>query len=200
MSIAINTIKSESIRSKYESLGVDLYYSNLGKDYQNPHSEYALSCFEDIWNSYILKNLDTVNSTSTFRVLDFACGDGLISKYLKSSYLNLLNSNSLIINGCDKYLDERYEFETGLNCFPYSFEDVANFSHTLPKYDLIVISYAIDLVKESYLDNFLYSLSQLTNKLLIIRPNNHLLDSYCWKLSYNNRFNKARGYLYEKII
>lgn len=171
---------SLSIRKEYETLGVDNYYTDNSETYHNPHAIFALNCLEQLWSEQF-KN-----------VLDFACGDGLASKYLRKNH----NIDNII--GCDKFMYSRYERETKNTCFQFSFEDIANGNFELPKVDVIVFSYAIDLVKTSYLNNMLYNLSNISESLIVIRPNNHIVEHFSWKLEQTVKVEKSRGMLYKK--
>lgn len=172
---------SLSIRKEYETLGVDNYYIENAESYHNPHAIFALQCIEKLW-------------TESFKnVLDFACGDGLASKYLRK------NKNVDSIIGCDKFMFSRYERETKNQCFRFSFEDIANGNFELPKVDVIVFSYAIDLVKASYLNNLLYNLSNVSDNLIVVRPNNHTVEHFSWKLEQFVKVEKSRGMLYKKL-
>jgi len=173
---------SLAIRNEYQTVGVDNYYIDNANTYVNPHSKQALDCLDALWQS------------SFTSVLDLACGDGLITKHLKTNRF----SGSIV--GCDKFLFSRYRKETQCPCFEYSFQDIARQKHDLPMIDLTVISYAIDLVEKSYLDNMLFSLSLVSDYLLIIRPNSHLIDHYSWKLVNSVKMGKARGTIYKKNI
>lgn len=167
------------IRNEYQAIGIDTYYSEKGDEYSNPHSKDAVSCLNAVWND------------SWTSVLDFACGDGLMTKALSSRKIpNIV--------GCDKFMSSRYEKETQKNCLKLSFEEVANFEHELPLTDIVVFSYAIDIVPSTYLSGLLYALSCSTEYLLVIRPNNHKLEHFSWSIDKEVRFGKARGVLYKK--
>ncbi len=169
---------SKAIRQLYDSQGVEGYYSSNIENYENPHSKFAIDCLSNQWQS---------NFKS---VIDFACGDGLISKYLA------FNQMAVNISGCDKFMASRYISETGFHCVEASFEDIANFKINLPKVDVIVISYAIDLVQPSYLKKLLYALSCYADNLLVIRPNNHTISSDFWEEVSYFKSGKAKSFLY----
>lgn len=170
---------SNAIRKMYDEFGVDSYYSQNSDTYENPHSTFALDCIFNQWNKEFKS------------VIDLACGDGLVSKFLESHKL----AESII--GCDKFLFERYTKETKLPCIQSSFEDIANFKTILPNVDVIVISYAIDLVPKTYLNKFLYALSCYGKFLLIVRPNNHSINSDFWdEISYY-KSEKSKSFLYK---
>lgn len=171
---------SKPIRQLYDDQGVVGYYSENSDTYQNPHSKFAIDCLVNQWN----KNFKSV--------LDLACGDGLITKHLTSNHM------ADVIYGCDKFMYERYTKETGNVCYPLSFEDIASFNFDIPKVDIIVISYAIDLIPKSYLNQFLLALSFFSEYLLIIRPNNHSIDETYWKAANSFKSGKSKSILYQK--
>lgn len=168
------------IREEYNDLGVEGFYLNKGDVYDNPHKSYIEECLSFHWKDNFKK------------VLDLGCGDGLVSKYIKKRY------KTTSIYGCDAYMKDRYEKETGNKCYSYSFEDIAKGVKDLPEVDIIVISYAIDLLDRNYLNNFLYCLSLYSNKLLIIRPNKHTLPELYWKEKERFFFSKSKSIIYEK--
>lgn len=171
-----------SIRKEYETLGVDTYYSDHAETYHNPHAVFALNCLDQLWK----KDFKSV--------LDFACGDGLVSKHLAKTQC----VDGIV--GCDKFMFSRYIKETHNECFQYSFEDISNGAFELPKVDVIVFSYAIDLVGSSYLNTMLYGLSTVSDNLIVIRPNNHVVDHFAWSLHKTVKTEKSRGMLYTKTI
>lgn len=171
-----------SIRKEYEKLGVDTYYSDHAETYHNPHASFALSCLDQLWKAEFKT------------VLDFACGDGLVSKHLAKT------QKSTKVMGCDKFLFFRYQRETLNKCFQFSFEDIANGHFQMPHVDVIVFSYAIDLVEHSYLNNLLYGLSTIADNLIVIRPNNHSIDHFAWTVEKSVKVEKSRGVLYKKTI
>lgn len=170
-----------AIRNEYTQMGVGNYYLQNADTYENPHSNFAINCLNQLWNP----------AFST--VLDLACGDGLISKHLKNSQFKGT------IVGCDKYLSARYMKETGNHCHSFSFEEIANGQHDLPKVDVIVISYALDLIEKSYLNTFMFALSLISDNLIVIRPNNHKVDHFAWTVAQGSRSEKARGVLYKTV-
>ncbi len=170
---------SLSVRNEYQSVGVDNYYIQNSETYENPHSKFALDCLDALWRDEFIN------------VLDFACGDGLVSKHLAKT-------KSCNVFGCDKFLYERYSRETGNTAFSYSFEDVANGLANFPEFDVIVFSYAIDIVEKSYLSNLLYMLSLFTKHLIVIRPNNHIIDHFSWKPEKVVKSFKSRGIIYSR--
>lgn len=173
---------TKAIRLLYNEQGVDGYYSNNTETYKNPHSIFAIECLNNQW-LFDFKS-----------VIDLACGDGLISKHLTH------NNMADTIIGCDKFMHSRYEKETGNKCLKLSFEDIANFKDELPKTDIIVISYAIDLIPKSYLQQFLFALSLSSNYLLVIRPNKHSINSPYWNEVKYFKSGKSNSFLYKKTL
>ncbi|AQW89012.1 putative S-adenosyl-L-methionine-dependent methyltransferase [Erwinia phage pEa_SNUABM_50] len=173
------------ITEQYRTLGVQNFYScpSIQKTYQNPHGQFIIECLNNSFYQYFTENAS---------VLDLGSGNGLISHALKTCGVHN-------IEGSDKYMYERYTEETGFKCYPYSFEDISDFNCTFEKeYDVIICSYAFDLVPESYRQKLLYALSTYTETLILIRPNSHELISDIWKLEYKNRTGKSRVTMYQK--
>ncbi|SOK58758.1 hypothetical protein [Yersinia phage fHe-Yen9-04] len=173
------------ITEQYRTIGVQNFYSNpsIQQSYLNPHSTYIIECLNDSFYQYFTENTS---------VLDLASGNGIISHALKSYGVHN-------IEGSDKYMYERYTEETGFLCYPYSFEDIADFNCIFEKeYDVIICSYAFDLVPESYKNKLLYALSTYTDTLILIRPNSHELSSDIWKVVHKNKIEKTRSIIYQK--
>ena len=167
-----------SIREQYDAVGIDQYYLKYGNEYSNPHERDVVSCLKSLYNENRHK-----------AVFDFACGDGLVSKWI--------GQRSYIV-GNDCYMKERYVNETGNKCYGYSFKEFINFNNSFEeRFDLTVISYALDLCDKDIVPMLLYRLSLISNELIIIRPNNHLIDSPYWTLSntHTNRKSKASMYI-----
>lgn len=170
-----------SIRQQYDSIGIQEYYSKHSNDYSNPHYSDVISCLEYHYN----KNRHVA-------VFDFACGDGLVSKWI--------GNNSYII-GNDCYLKDRYMRETGNGCYGYSFNDFIKFSNAINEsFDLTIISYALDLCDKEIVPMLLYRLALISNELLIIRPNKHLLSSPYWLLTDTNKIGKSNSSLYKSTL
>lgn len=173
------------VTEQYRKIGVQEYYkdTNTQQNYINPHAEYVNESLLNAFYEYF---------TEDATVLDLCCGNGLVSSVLKSC--GVLN-----IEGADKYMFERYTEETGFNCFHYSFEDIADFNCMFDKYyDVIICSYAFDIVPESYRNKLLYALSTYTDKLILIRPNSHEINSELWELVHKNKVHKSTATIYKK--
>lgn len=154
------------------------FYEHIGAQYSNPHKEYVYKCLDDL----------VPNFHGT--VLDFACGTGDVSKYF--------STNKCI--GVDKYLHNEYIQLTDNKCYQYSFEDIADFKFNITeRIDLIVCSYAIDLVPGTYLNKLLYSLSTVSKNLVLVRPNSHIIPDHYWKVKSKTRHLKSKAVLYEAL-
>lgn len=173
------------ITEHYRSIGVQEYYQNeeTQRTYENPHAEFATKSLLASFHQYF---------TEDATVLDLCSGNGLISSVLKSCGVQ-------DIEGADKYMYERYSEETGFICHPYSFEDIADFNVQFEKYyDVIVCSYAFDIVPDSYKNKLLYALSTYTDTLILIRPNSHILESDIWEMIHRTKVHKSTATVYKK--
>lgn len=173
------------ITDQYRTIGVQEFYasSDVQETYTNPHSNFITECLQDSYYKYFTENTS---------VLDLGSGNGLVSSLLKSCGVHN-------IEGSDKYMHERYTEETQFKCYPYSFEDIADFNCTFDKnYDVIICSYAYDLVPDSYRSKLLYALSTYSDNLILIRPNSHKLVDNNWNLIYDNKVQKSRSTVYQK--
>lgn len=169
------------IRDEYNKVGIAEFYKVKSEAYMNPHQKLVEDCLLYHWD----------NKYET--VLDMACGDGLVTKYLKNK--NLISKGNIL--GCDAYMYERYEKETKEKCLKYTFEDISKGIFDIPKVDIIIMSYAIDLVEKTYLNTFLYGLSTISEKLLIIRPNKHVIPEVYWKKESCYFNGKSKSILYK---
>lgn len=167
-----------SIRENYIEKGVESYYSNYGNEYENPHTQDVIKCLRYFYSKNKHK-----------KILDLACGDGLVTKWI---------GNKSNVIGSDGYLHKRYTRETKNKCYPYTFADICDFNNYIDNnFDLIIFSYAIDLVESSYIQQLLYRLSLISKELLIIRPNKHLIDSPFWNYLEFHYEGKAKATFYE---
>lgn len=145
----------ESIRKGYEIFGVDDFYKNIGGEYKNPHLDDIKNC--------ILKLNENINFG---RVLDLGAGLGEVSSIL-------MNLNYYDIVGCDPYLYKEYENKTGLKCLKYSFSDIQMGKLDNMNFDTVIASYSLHLSNISILPDVLWKLSLISDKLIILSPNNN---------------------------
>jgi predicted nicotinamide N-methyase len=162
----------------YNEYGVDQYYSQIGSRYTNPHTEYI--------NLSLKHDLDVSK-----KYLDLSSGDGVVSKFLVCQGITQ-------VRGCDPYLHSSYEKNLKLRCYPYSFTDILN-GKLKEKFDVIICSYALHLLPESYLPNFLYKLTEVGNRLIILSPHKKPNINFFWKLEKNLKFGKTHRRDYIKI-
>jgi len=168
------------ITNQYRTIGVDKYYQDHAIDYDNPHKAQVIECLKKLY------------SAKCEKVLDLACGDGLVTKWIKAHF-------EADIIGCDKFMADRYKKETGRDCKEFTFQDIANNKSNLDKdFNVVICSYAIDLVPQSYMPNLLWQLAQMSERLLIIRPNNHVLDNTFWEVESKAKEGKAKAVLYKR--
>ena len=87
------------------------------------------------------------------------------------------------ISGVDPYTYTRYEEVTGLPCGRHAFVDILNGAMDGEKYDVIVISYALHLVKDGMMHDFCRKLGELGKKMILIAPHKFpvMKESYAWK-------------------
>jgi hypothetical protein len=168
-----NKMESKSIRHKYEQLGIKEYYKNNGDLYSNPHFSIIEKSFFKVFEIIYDKFNTKIN------ILDFACGDGIIS-LLITSFIKNKNIQNIEIDGSDPYLSSQYLKNNKnnifvSNCYIFGYEDIIKkelFSENNMKqyYDIIIISFAIHLLDKKYEKFFLNKISYHTKYLLIISP------------------------------
>ena len=166
------------ISDGYRSEGVGKFYENHSREYANPHAIYVEQC------------LNYCTFQSGEQILDLGCGDGLVTKILK-------RRGPYHVVGLDKYMAQRYRDETGFQCLEASFEEIA--MQGLPtdqEFDSVVCSYMVDIIPESYRHNFFWNVAAQTNRLIVIRPNSHVLEYPFLELEYQQKFEKAKMAVY----
>lgn len=162
---------------EYQKHGIDSFYTKIGEDYYNPHEK-------DI------KTLITAIYEPNLTYLDLGAGDGIVSQAL-------IEAGCLNVEGCEPYLFDLYKKRTNKNCLKLTFEDISKGLLT-KKYDVIICSYAMHLLDESFLPNLLYYLSQSANQLIILSPHKRpKIESY-WSLSNTEVLNKTKMKTYTK--
>lgn len=172
-----------SIRHYYETLGVQKYYEEYGNHYSNPHESKLFVVLSEVVRKYIPENS---------RVLDFACGDGLVTRYL-------CESKSIHVEGCDPYTKEQYMKTTNKPCLSYSFLDIA--TGQLDKtYDVVICCYAYHLIDKSLVHDFLYYLSTKCQRFIVVSQtkNIHLQSNY-WKLMASHKRDKVYVFVMDSV-
>jgi hypothetical protein len=146
-----------AIRPKYEAYGVQGFYEQFGEGYRNPH--------EEIINKLLQEALATWELDLT-KVLDLACGSGEITLALRK--IGHIDINA--IEGIDPYTYAAYEKRTGQVAERFTFEEIAASVLLGRNYSLIVCSFALHLVEESWLPLLCYQLGLISDSLIVITP------------------------------
>ena len=143
------------IHSEYKTYGVDNFYKNFSKIYKNPHEEKI----DNIYKKYIKEEIKKND-----KILDIACGDGLISRLI----LNYNENNN--VDGLDPYFSNQYVK------YNMDFKDIVSGKLLKEKlfYDVCICSYAFHLIPNEMVYDFLTQLSFISSKLIIISPSKKL--------------------------
>lgn len=172
----------DSIRGQYEAHGADGYYQQHGADYRNPHEAI-------IWR--IMQQVVPAWGIDCSSVLDLACGSGEITLILRAmGYPN--------VQGIDPYTHEAYFARTGQVAECHRFEDIAQGVLADRRYSLIVCSFALHLVDESWLPALLLQLRQIAPALLILTPHKRpqIRPTWSWTLRQETLIERVRTRLY----
>ena len=178
---------NNSIRPRYEILGVDDFYKNIGGDYYNPHIFDIKKCIK----KSISYGYDKFDKT-----LDLASGLGEITNILYK-----LGYTDINIVGCDPYLYKLYELKTGNKCLNYSFSDIQKGKLNKFNFDTIICSYALHLADDSIIPELMWNLSLISKVFIIISPNNKPIIRYNgdWELKYSFKEGKSKCRIYESL-
>lgn len=172
----------EAIRSKYEELGVEEYYSKFGSEYRNPHEPIIAEVLREAVSRW---SLDLSN------VLDLACGSGEVT-------LALGELGARRIDGVDPFTAEAYQARTGQPAEASSFEQIAAGVMEGRRYSLVACSFAMHLIDESWLPTLLFQLARISDCLLIVTPHKRpeLKAEWGWALEGEFVIEKVRARLY----
>lgn len=178
----MQTDETVGIRHQYKEHGVEGYYSQFGDDYRNPH--------EPIIREVILEAVRYWKLNIT-RVLDLACGSGEVTLVLRQ-----LGSQQ--IDGVDPHTGEAYLARTGQQAEAISFEQIAAGALAGRQYSLIVCSFAMHLIDESWLPSLLAQLGLISDSLLILTPHKRpaIKAAWGWKLEDEFVSERVRARLY----
>lgn len=158
---------NHSFRDIYDKMSVGGYYES-GKEsipYVNHHKSEV--------QKLLLENLPNL---SLGRVLDLACGDGLVTETIKKH----LGKNAIYsyIIGCDPYTSKEYRENTGRPCIELSFKDlvvqgVNDLGFGYKSFSCIICSFGLHLCERSMLPDLTWRLSEISDVLVVISPSKY---------------------------
>lgn len=171
-----------SIRHQYEEHGVEGYYSQFGAEYCNPHEPIIREAIQESIRRWQL-NLN--------HVLDLACGSGEVTRILREA-------GCCQIDGIDPHTGDAYLARTGQRAEGFSFEQIAAGALAERQYSLIVCSFAMHLIDESWLPALLAQLGLISDTLLILTPHKRpdIKATWGWKLEDEFVNQRVRARLY----
>ncbi|MEO6724657.1 MAG: methyltransferase domain-containing protein [Blastocatellia bacterium] len=174
--------KIAAIRTHYEEHGVEGYYLQFGAQYRNPHEVIIREILQEAGRLWQL-NLN--------QVLDLACGSG-------EATLALRDLGGGHIDGVDPHTGEAYLARTGQQAEAISFEQIAAGALAGRQYSLIVCSFAMHLIDESWLPALLAQLGLISGSLLILTPHKRpaIKAAWGWKLEDEFVSERVRARLY----
>lgn len=174
--------ETPAIRHQYEEHGVEGYYEQFGADYRNPHEPVIREVLREAVERW---RLDLT------RVLDLACGSG-------EATLVLRELGAVEIDGVDPYTNEAYLARTGKAAESFSFEQIAAGALAERSYSLIVCSFAMHLIEESWLPALLARIAMISGSLLIITPHKRpeIKAEWNWTLADEFVIERVRARLY----
>lgn len=172
----------DAIRHQYQEHGVEEFYSQFGAEYRNPHEPIIADVLREAVGCWNL-NLS--------HVLDLACGSGEVT-------LALQRLGARQIDGVDPFTSEAFLNRTGQPAEAVSFEQVAAGALAERRYSLIVCSFAMHLVAESWLPTLLFQLGEISDCLLILTPHKRpeLKTEWGWTLEGEFVIERVRARLY----
>lgn len=170
----------ESIRDKYKKMGVEDYYRYNKDLYKNPHGD------------RVNKTLDWVlDNIQIGKYLDLSCGDGQVTEYLISKGFTDFKAS-------DPYLWDVYTKKFGIECYPYSFQDIAK-NGINENFDTIICSYALHLCPKSYMNNLLYNISISCEWFVVISPSKYPIISDYFELYSSSIINRTHVRIYKSL-
>jgi SAM-dependent methyltransferase len=172
----------EAIRLKYEEHGVEEYYSQFGAEYRNPHEPTIVEVLREAVRRW---HLDLTHA------LDLACGSGEVT-------LVLQELGAMRIDGVDPFTGEAFRARTGQQAEAFNFEQIAEGVLAERRYSLIVCSFAMHLIEESWLPTLLFRLGEISDCLLILTPHKRpeLKSQWGWTLEGEFMIERVRARLY----
>ncbi len=172
-----------SIRSRYESVGVNAFYQNEGDDYRNPHEEAIGQLLAQVVPEW---RLDLTS------VLDLAAGSGEVT-------LALRELGAGRVAGIDPFTFRAYARRTGDVAERLTFAQIAAGGLRGREYSLIVCSFALHLCEASRLPVVAQELSLIAPSLLVIMPHKRpvLRPGWGWSLRNETVRRRVRARLYD---
>jgi hypothetical protein len=174
-------IKEYGIRDEYSKIGVMNFYKFNKTSYINPHLEKVHLCLDFVVDKIKITNF-----------LDLAAGNGEVTSYLK-------NKRITDATGCDPYLFETYEKNTGKKCLDYSFENISD-NGLNNFYQTIICSYALHLCDKSYFNNLLYNLSINCEYFVLISPSKYPIISNYFQIINSIIINKSHCKIFKSLV
>ncbi len=176
--------KSSALRCQYEQHGVENYYAQFGAEYRNPHEPIIAEVLREAVSRW---NLDLSC------VLDLACGSGEVTLVLRE-----LGAGQ--VDGIDPYTGEAYQARTSQQAETFSFEEISMGALERRQYSVVVCSFAMHLIKESWLPSLLFQVAGISGCLLIITPHKRpeLKGEWGWTLKDEFVIERVRARLYKK--
>jgi SAM-dependent methyltransferase len=175
----------KGIRPLYDELGAQAYYEQHGAAYRNPHEAIVARAIQSAVTRW---KLDTT------RVLDLACGSG-------EATLALAAAGVQSVVGVDPYTWQAYEARTGRAALRHTFEDIALGALAEQRFSLVVCSFALHLLADSWLPPLCHQLAVIAPALLIITPHKRpaLAEAWGWRLHAEDIAERVRARLYLRI-
>ncbi|MBK9317139.1 MAG: class I SAM-dependent methyltransferase [Acidobacteria bacterium] len=172
----------DDIRSQYEALGVTRYYSEYGASYRNPHEPVVREIIGLALNHW---HPDLSN------VLDLACGSGEVTLALRDL---ATCPDNVRVSGIDPYTAEAYRARTGNTADPISFEQIGGGALAGRRYSLIICSFAMHLIDQSWLPVLLLQLGLISDTMWILTPHKRpeFRPEWGWILNDELIFNRVR--------
>lgn len=175
-----------SIRSEYESHGVEQFYARSGAAYRNPHEPVLRRLLKTVASDWIL---------DLSHILDLAAGSGEVT-------LILADLGAGTIEACDPFTQAAYFARTGRAPQSWSFDDIAAGVLADRRYSLVVCSFALHLCEETRLAGVAFALAMVSPALLILTPHKRpvLRAEWGWALERETVIERVRGRLYRSTF
>lgn len=175
----------KKISDEYRVKGIDGFYQSEGEFYRNPHEFAIVNLLEKALSKMKIKR---------GRALDLACGSGEATIFLESNGFSF-------IDGVDPYTHKAYKKRTGRKAEQFSFQDIAQGVLSGRKYDVVVCSFALHLLDESWLPRLCYNLSTLSKHLIILTPikRPEIKKEWGWELDFEILEDRVRVRVYSTV-